>query len=99
MANGEPRKDMDHYCIQAKRIETMDRKLDTISRHFQVDGIIGEMSGSIKKIVAVAEEAGKRSSKAMEKKDDAALPTKWLILTVLGLVAILATLLGIKMPF
>ena len=99
MANGDADKKWEHYCIQSKRIENMDRKIDTISRHFQVDGIIGEMSGSIKKIVAVAEEAEKRNNEASNKKENGTLPIKWLIFAVLGLVAILATLLGIKMPF
>ena len=95
MANGEPRKDMDHYCIQAKRIEAMDKKLDALTGHFQVDGIIGEMSGSIKKMVAVAEVISEKA----KHKEDGALPIKWLIWAILGLIAILATLFGIKMPF
>ena len=82
-----PTVDDDHYCIQAERIAKMDEKLDDLTGHFHIGGVIWEMSGNIKKLTN-----GK-------KEENRELPTKWLIWAVLGLVAILATLFGIKMPF
>ena len=83
----------DHYCIQAKRIEAMDKKLDTITGHFRVDGIVGKMSGSIEKMASFVEE---REEDRKEKGD---LPVKWLIWIVVGLVIILAGILKIDLPF
>ena len=91
MPNG---KDFDHYCIQAKRIEAMDKKLDTLTGHFRVDGIVGKMSGSIEKMALFVEE--RQDGK---KKENGTLPVKWLIFAVIGLIVILAGLLGIKLPF
>jgi len=85
----------DHYCIQADKIVNMDKKLDALTGHFHVGGIIWNMSGDIKKMAAVADAI----DNSRKKKENGELPTKWLIWAVLGLVAILATLFGIKMPF
>jgi hypothetical protein len=98
MANGEPRKDMDHYCIQAKRIEAMDKKLDALTGHFHIGGVIWEMSGSIKKMASVVESAAKENGKK-NSNNDGTLPVKYLIWIVLGLTAILAALVGVKVPF
>ena len=86
----------EHYCIQAKRIESMDKKLDTITGHFRIDGIVGKMSGSIEKLTTLAENSLK--PKEEEEPEEEVLPVKWLIWAIIGLIAILAGLLGIKLP-
>lgn len=91
--------DWDHYCIQAKRIESMDKKLDSLTGHFHIGGVIWEMSGSVKKMAAVVEAVAEEKKAKGNKTEDGALPVKWLVWVVLGLVAILAALLGIKVPF
>jgi hypothetical protein len=81
----------DHYCIQAKRIEKMDRKLDDIHEQFQVDGAIGVMSGQLTRLTTLAENGTK-------KKDNLQLPGKIIYWIIAGLVAIIAALVGANPP-
>jgi hypothetical protein len=81
-----------HYCIQADRIEKMDKKVDDIHSEFQVNGIIGIMSGQIKKLTTMAEN-GKIKS------DNSSISPKILYFVIAGLVVILAAVLGVKLPF
>jgi hypothetical protein len=94
MPNGEEWK---HYCIQAKRIENMDKKIDTITGHFRVDGIVGKMSGNIEKLTALAEST--LAPKDDDEEEDEKVPVKYLVWAIIGLVVILATILGVKLPF
>ena len=83
--------DPEHYCIQAKRIEKMDQKLDDIHHHFQVDGTIGVMSGQIKRLTTLAENGHK-------KKENGHIPLKTALWIIAGLVAIVAAVLGVNLP-
>jgi hypothetical protein len=81
----------DHYCIQAKRIEKMDRKLDDIHEQFQVDGAIGVMSGQLTRLTTLAENGTK-------KKNNSHPPEKIIYWVIAGLVAIIAALVGVNLP-
>jgi hypothetical protein len=70
----------------------MDKKVDDIHSEFQVNGIIGIMSGQIKKLTTMAEN-GKIKS------DNSSIPPKILYFIIAGLVVILAAVLGVKIPF
>ena len=84
--------DPEHYCIQAKRIEKMDRKLDDIHEQFQVDGAIGVMSGQLTRLTTLAENGTK-------KKEEPPPPVEKIIYWVIaGLVAIIAALVGVNLP-
>ena len=82
--------DPEHYCIQAKRIEKMDAKLDDIHDQFQVDGAIGAMSGQLTRLMALAENGHRKKENGTVSK------MAWWIIA--ALVAILATVLGINLP-
>ena len=81
-----------NYCIQESRIESMDEKIDGISKHFQVDGIVGQMSGEVGRIATLIENGN-------SKKSEGPIPTKIVWWVILGLVAIIAVLLGVEVPF
>lgn len=83
--------DAEHYCIQAKRIEKMDRKLDDIHEQFQVDGAIGVMSGQLTRLTTLAENGTK-------KKEEHPPPDKIIYWVIAGLVAIIAALVGVNLP-
>ena len=83
--------DPEHYCIQAKRIEGMDKKLNDIHDQFQVDGTIGTMSGQLTRLITLAENGGK-------KKENGSIPHRLIYWIIAGLVAILAALVGINVP-
>ena len=83
--------DAEHYCIQAKRIEKMDRILDDIHQQFQVDGAIGVMSGQLTRLTTLAENGSK-------KKEPAGSPDKVIYWVIAGLVAIIAALVGVNLP-
>jgi hypothetical protein len=83
--------DPEHYCIQANRIEKMDRKLDDIHEQFQVDGAIGKMSGQLTRLTTLAENGTK-------KKDEPQPPDKIIYWVIAGLVAIIAALVGVNLP-
>jgi hypothetical protein len=83
--------DAEHYCIQAKRIEKMDRKIDDIHEQFQVDGTIGTMSGQLTRLITLAENGSK-------KKEEHTLPDKVIYWVIAGLVAIIAALVGVNLP-
>jgi hypothetical protein len=93
-----PDRDYDHFCRQAQRIENMDKKIDTITGHFRVDGIVGKMSGNIEKITILAENNLALQEEEEESEEDK-IPVKYLVLAILGLIAILATILGVKLPW
>jgi len=82
--------DAEHYCIQAKRIEKMDRKLDDIHEQFQVDGAIGVMSGQLTRLTTLAENGSKEKEHVS--------PDKVIYWVIAGLVAIIAALVGVNLP-
>ena len=82
--------DPEHYCIQAKRIENMDKKLNDIHDQFQVDGTIGTMSGQLTRLITLAENG--------KKNENGGIPHKIVYLIIAGLVAILAALVGVNLP-
>jgi len=84
--------DAEHYCIQAKRIENMDKKLNDIHDQFQVDGTIGTMSGQLTRLITLAENGTKRKDEA------GSVPHKIVYWIIAGLVAILATVVGVNIP-
>ena len=86
-----PSIDPDHYCIQAKRIEKMDRILDDIHQQFQVDGAIGVMSGQLTRLTTLAENGKKKN-------ENGSIPPKLVFWIIAGLVAVLAALVGINIP-
>jgi len=79
----------EHYCIQVDRIAKMDSKIDDIHEQFQVDGTIGVMSGQLTRLTTLAENGQKKNG----------VPPKIAWWIVAGLVAILAAVLGINIPF
>jgi hypothetical protein len=81
----------DHYCIQAKRIEKMDRILDDIHQQFQVDGAIGVMSGQLTRLTTLAENGSK-------KKEAGSIPHAIVYWIIAGLVAIIAAVVGVSLP-
>ena len=81
----------EHYCIQAKRIEKMDKKLDDIHDQFQVTGTIGIMSGQLQRLTTRAENGTK-------KKENGKIPANVVYWIIAGLVAILAAVLGVSLP-
>jgi len=83
--------DPDHYCIQSKRIEKMDSKIDDIHEQFQVDGSIGVMSGQLTRLTTLAENGS-------AKKKASAVPERLIYWIISGLVAVIAALVGIKLP-
>ncbi len=83
--------DAEHYCIQAKRIEKMDKKLDDIHDQFQVDGTIGTMSGQLTRLITLAENGSKKT-------ENGGIPNKLVFWIIAGLVAVLATLVGVNIP-
>ena len=84
--------DPDHYCIQAKRIEKMDKKLDDIHSQFQVDGTIGVMSGQIRRLTTLAENGHKKKENGNGTRD------KITLLVIAILAAIIAGLVGVNIP-
>ena len=80
--------DSEHYCIQSKRIEKMDSQLGDIHEQFQVDGTIGVMSGQLARITAIAENG----------KPKGGAPEKAIYFIIVGLVAIIAALVGANVP-
>ena len=83
--------DPEHYCIQAKRIENMDKKLNDIHDQFQVDGTIGTMSGQLTRLITLAENGNK-------KKENGAIPHSIVYWIIAGLVAIIAAVVGVSIP-
>jgi hypothetical protein len=83
--------DSEHYCIQAKRIEKMDRILDDIHQQFQVDGAIGVMSGQLTRLMTLAENGSK-------KKESGSIPHAIVYWIIAGLVAIIAAVVGVSLP-
>ena len=79
----------EHYCIQKERIEKMDTKLDEINDHFQVDGIVGKMSGQLSSLTTLVKNG---------KKESGTIPPKLAVWVVLGLVLIIAALVGVQIP-
>jgi hypothetical protein len=84
--------DQEHYCIQAKRIEKMDKKLDDIHDQFQVDGAIGVMSGQLTRLTTLVENGSKKKS------ENGGIPNKLVFWIIAGFVAIIATLVGVNIP-
>ena len=82
--------DPNHYCIQAARIEKMDKKVDEIHDQFQVNGTIGIMSGQINRLTTLAENGKKKNGGIT--KDKIAL---WVIAILAG---IIAGLVGVNIP-
>ena len=80
--------DAEHYCIQADRIEKMDKHLDDIHDEFQVTGTIGVMSGQLSRLATLAENGTKKKE----------IPEKVIYLIIAGLVAIIAALVGVNLP-
>ena len=83
--------DPEHYCIQANRIEKMDKKLNDIHDQFQVDGAIGEMSGQLTRLITLAENGSKKGG-------NGGIPNKLVFWIIAGFVAIIAALVGANLP-
>ena len=70
----------------------MDKKLDELTGHFQVGGIVGKMSGQVEKLTIMAENGSiGKSVFSMEN-------VKWLALSIFALAMIIAALLKIDIP-
>jgi len=86
----------DHYCIQSTRIERMDTKLDDIDKKLDdlvsIRGPIVNMSEQITRLTLLIENGNNKKRKLL---DDA---WKWLGLSILILAAVIAALLGVKLP-
>jgi hypothetical protein len=85
----------EHYCIQAARIEKMDRKLDDIHDQFQVDGTVGVMARQVEKLTTMVEE---RHPPKNNGGINGSVPTKLVLWIVGSLVAVVLFLLGIDLP-
>ena len=95
LSNGVP--DGPRYCIQSQRIIRMESKLDAIDRKvdeiLSVEGTIGKLSIQMEHLTTLIENG---NGKKKQQQPDI---WKWLGLSVLVLALIIATLLGVDLPF
>jgi len=52
----------DHECVQVARLQKMDKTVETISKHFDVEGIIGSMSTDVAVLRKMAENGGAKGA-------------------------------------
>jgi len=88
-----------HYCIQDQRIMRIEDKIDKIGDKLDiissVDGTVGKMSQQMAHMMTLLEKTNNVVTKPLVTVD----AWKWLALATLALAVIIASLLGVKLPF